>query len=102
MPLCSEEMIAQFDSHFGNLALAVTNSGVALDQLAASTTTQYSDINSLLTSLKTAAFNGSCSAAAATAATPPVTQEQSKKRILKLKATVHNNWHRGAFCSTHG
>ena len=56
----------------------------------------------MLTSLKAAAVNGSHSAAASTTATPPITQEQSKKRILQLEAAMRNNWHRGAFCSTHG
>ena len=101
-PLYYEEMMAQFDRHFDNLASAVTNSGAALNKLAATTTTHYSDIKALLTSLKTAAVNGSHSVAASTAATPLTTQEQPKKRIQKLEAAMRNNWHRGAFCSAHG
>ena len=42
MPLSSEEMMVQFDGHFDNLASAATNSGASLDQIAATTTTQYS------------------------------------------------------------
>ena len=41
MSLSSEEMMAQFDRHFDNITSAATNSGAALDQLAATTTTQY-------------------------------------------------------------
>ena len=65
-------------------------------------TTQYSDIKAFLTSSKTAAVNGSHSAAAATYATPPNNEEQSKKHIQELEAAVRNKWHRGDFCSTHG
>ena len=101
-PLSSKEMMAQFDRHFDNLALATTNSGAALDQLAASTTTQYSEFKALLTLLKVTTVNGSHSATAATAASPPTNQEQSKKRIHQLEAAVRNNWHRGSFWSTHG
>ena len=90
MPLSSKEMISQFDRHFDNLALAATNSGAALDQLAVTTTTQYSEIKALLTSLKAAAVYGSYSAAAGTAASPPTPQEQSKKRIQQLEAAVPN------------
>ena len=70
MPFYSEEMMAQFDRHFNNLALAATNSGAALKQLTATTTTQYLEIKALLTFLKAAAGNGSQSAAAVTAASP--------------------------------
>ena len=56
----------------------------------------------MFASLKAAAVNGSHSAAAATAAAPPSTQEQVKNRILQLEANVRNNWHCGAFFSTHG
>ena len=94
--------MAQSDGHFDNIASAATNSGAALDQIAATTTTQYSAIKSLLTSLKDTAINGSHSAAAVTAANPLTTQEKSKKRVLKLEAAVSKNWHSGAFCSTHG
>ena len=71
MPLSSKYMMAQSEGHFNNPASAATNSGAALDQIAATTTTQYSEINSLLTSLKDAIVNSSHSAAAATSATPP-------------------------------
>ena len=40
MPLSSEEMMEQFDGHFNNRASAATNSGAALDHLAATTITQ--------------------------------------------------------------
>ena len=81
MPLSSKEMMAQFDRHFDNLASAATNSGASLNQLAATTTTQYSEINALLTSLKAAAVNSLHSSASVTAASPPTNQEQSKKGI---------------------
>ena len=102
MPFSSEDMMSQFDDHFDNLASAATNSGAALDQLAATTATQYSEIKSFLASLKAAAVNGLHSVAAATSATPLIAQEQAKKRILQLEAAVRNNWHGSAFCSTHG
>ena len=102
MPLSSEEMMAQFDGHFDNLASAATNSGASLDQLAATTTTQYSYIKALLTSLKAAAVNTSHAAATAISVSPPTSQDQAKKRIQELEATVRNKWHRGAFCSTRG
>ena len=50
--------MAQFDGHFDNLAVAATNSGAALNQLAATTTTQYTEIKSLLTALKTVSSPG--------------------------------------------
>ena len=37
----SKDYMAQFDGHFDNLAAAATNSGAALNQLAATTTTHY-------------------------------------------------------------
>ena len=40
-PASTDDMMAQFDGHFDNLAAAVTNSGAALDHLDATTTTQY-------------------------------------------------------------
>ena len=93
MLLSSEDMMAKFDGHFDNPALAATSSGAALDQLAATTTTQYLDIKALLTLLKSAVVNGPHSAAAATAASPLTSQEQYKKRIQQLEAAVRNNWH---------
>ena len=73
MTLSSKDIMAQFYGHFDNLASAAKKSGAALDQLAATTTTQYSEIKSLLASLKAAAGNGSYTAAAGTAATPSIT-----------------------------
>ena len=102
MSLSSEEMMTQFNGHFDNIATASTNSGAALDQLAATTTTQYSYIKALLTSLKAAAANGAHSAAATTTAAPPTSQEQSKNLTQQLEAAVRNNWYRGEFFSTHG
>ena len=81
MPFSSEEMRSQFDAQFGNLASDSTNSGAALDQLAVTTTAQYSKIKGLITLFKAASVNGAHSAADVTAATPLTTQEQSKKRI---------------------
>ena len=37
----SKDYMAHFDGRFDNLAAAATNSGAALDQVAATTTTQY-------------------------------------------------------------
>ena len=102
MPLSSEDIMAQFDGHFDNLVLSATNSVAALDHLYATTTTQYSEIESLLASLKAAAGNGSHSAASVNASTPLITQEQVKKRILQLEAAMRNNWHCGEFSFTHG
>ena len=85
MPLSSKEMMAQFDGHFENLASATTNSGAALDQIAATTTTQYSDIKSLLTSLKAAAINGSHSAAAATSTNPQPHKNNSRSASSNLR-----------------
>ena len=101
MPLSSEEMMAKYDGHFNNIASAATNSGAALNQLAATTTTQYSEIKALITLLKAAAVNTSHAAADATSASPLTSQDQVKKRIQKLEVAVRNNWHHGAFCSTH-
>ena len=48
--------MAQFYSRFDNLAAAATNSCTALDQLAATTTTHYSEIKALLTAFNTASY----------------------------------------------
>ena len=48
------------------------------------------------------AANTSHAAAADTDASPTTSQYQAKKRIQQLDAAVRNNWHRDAFCSTHG
>ena len=50
----SKDYMAQFDGHLDNLVATATNSGAALDQLAAITTTQYTEIKSLLAALMTA------------------------------------------------
>ena len=50
----SPDYMAKFNGHFGNLAVAATNSSATLDQLATNTTTHYAEIKSLLTMLKTA------------------------------------------------
>ena len=102
MPLSSKEIMAQFDGHFNNPDSAATNSGASLDQIYATMTTQYLEIEFFLASLKSTAINGLHSATSATAVTPSTTQEQAKKHIQKLDAAVRNNWHCGAFCSTHG
>ena len=102
MPLSSKKMMTQFNGHFENLASAATNSGAVLDQLAATTTTQYSYIKALLTLFKAAIVNGAHYTADATAAAPPASQEKSKKRIQKFEAAMRNNWHHGAFFFTHG
>ena len=101
MPLSSKEMMAQFNGHLDNLSSAATNSGAALHHLTATTTTQYSEIKALITLLKAAAVNTSHAAADATSASPLTSQYQVKKRIQKLEVAVRNNWHHGAFCSTH-
>ena len=48
------DYMAQFNGHSDNLAVATTNSGAVLDQLAVTTTTHYTEIKALLTALKTA------------------------------------------------
>ena len=65
----STDYMALFDGHFDNLA-AATNSGAALDQLAATTTMQYAEIKPLLTALKTTYRPSSYAAADATDSTP--------------------------------
>ena len=92
----------QFDGHFDNLSAAATNSDASLNQLAATTTTQYAEREALLTTLKTASSLSSYVAAAATDSTPSIPQSDSKRRIIQLEAAICNNWHSGAFCSTHG
>ena len=95
-------MMAQFNGHFDNLAAASTNSGATLDQLAATTTTQYAEIKSLLTALKTAYGLSSYAAAAVTDSTPLIPPAEAKHRISQLEAAIRNNWNYGAFCSTYG
>ena len=68
----SPDYMAQFGGHFYNLAAAATNSGAALNQLAATTTTQYAEIKSLLTTLKTASSSSSYATAVATDSTPSI------------------------------
>ena len=102
----SKDYMAQFDGHFDNLAVAAKDSGAALDQLAATTTTQYTEIKNLLAALKTTSNRtsspSSYATAAATNSTPSLLPTDSKQCISQIEAVVHNNWHRGAFCSTHG
>ena len=62
--------MAQFNGHSDNLAVATTNSGAVLDQLAVTTATQYTEIKALLTALKTASSPISYAAANATDSTP--------------------------------
>ena len=50
--------MAQFDGHFDNLSASATNSGAVLDQLTTTTTTQYTEIKSLLNALKTVSSPG--------------------------------------------
>ena len=104
----SKYYMSHFNAHFDNLAAAATNSGAALDQLAAITTTQYSEIKALLNTLKTASNRASrpssyaAAAAAATDSTPSIPLTEAKRRIIQIESAVCNNWHCGAFCSTHG
>ena len=97
----STDYMALFDGHFDNLA-AATNSGAALDQLAATTTMQYAEIKPLLTALKTTYRPSSYAAADSTDSTPSIPPTEAKRCIRKLKAAIRKNWHCGAFCSTHG
>ena len=94
-------MMAHFDGHFDNLSAAATNSGAAHNQLAATTKTQYADINSLLTALKNASGLSSYAAVAATDSTPSIPPAESKRRISQLEADISKNWHCGDFCSTY-
>ena len=83
--------MAQFDGHFNNLADAATSIGAALDHLDATTTTQYAEIKSLLTTIKTASSSISYVAAATTDSTPSIPPDESKCRISQLEANIHNN-----------
>ena len=76
-----DDIMAQFDGHFDNLSAAATNSGAALDQLAATTTTQYGEIKSLLTALKTASGLSSYDAATTTDSTTSIPPAEAKRRI---------------------
>ena len=64
----SKDYMAQFDGNFENLAVTAKNSGAALDQLAATTTTQYTEIKNLLAALKTTSNRTSSPSSYATAA----------------------------------
>ena len=84
----SKDCMDQFDGHFDNLANIATNSGAALDQLAATTTMQYTEIKSLLAALKTA-YNrtpspSSYATAANTDPAPLIPPTDDKRRISQL------------------
>ena len=101
----SKDYMAHFNGHFDNLAAAAKNSGAALDHLAATTTTQYTEIKTPLAVLKTASNRtsrpSSFVADGATDSTPSIPPTDSKRSISQLEAAVRKNWHRGAFCFTH-
>ena len=101
----SKYYMAQFNGDLDNLVAAATNSGESLNQLAATTTTQYSEIKSLLATLKTApnraSIPSSYAAAAVTEYTPSIPPTDAKHCIIQLYSAVRNNWDRGDFCSTH-
>ena len=96
------DMMAHLDGHFDNLAAAATYSGETLNQLATTKRTQYAEIMYLLIALKTASGLSSYAAAAATDSTPSIPPAEAKHHISQLEADISKNWHRGAFCSTHG
>ena len=77
--------MAQFDGHSDNLAAAAINSGADLDQLAATATTQYTEIKALLAALKTASNRTSSLISYSTASTtdsiPYIPPTDSKQRI---------------------
>ena len=98
----SMDYMAQFDGQINNLSAAATNSCAALGHFSDTTTTQYVEIKALLTALKTASSPISYAVADATESTPLITTTEAKRRISQLEAGIPNNWHRGAFCSTHG
>ena len=85
----------QFDGHSDNLAAAATNSGAALDQLAVTTPTQYTEIKALLAVLKTASNRtsslSSYATAAATDSAPLIPPTYAKRRIIQLEAAICNN-----------
>ena len=60
--------MAQFNGHFDNLAATAANSGADLDQLAATTTAQYSEIKYPLIALETASNRDSSPSSYAAAA----------------------------------
>ena len=99
--MASKDYMAQFNGQFDNLAATATNSGASLDQLAATTTTWYSEIKVLLAALKTASNRASIpslyDASVATDSTPSIPPTDVKRRISQLHPDLHKNWHRGAF-----
>ena len=84
----STDYMAQLDGNFDNLAAATTNSGAALNQLAATTRMQYAEIKSLLTALKTASIPSSYAATVATDSTPSIHPAEAKCSISQLEADI--------------
>jgi hypothetical protein len=107
-PGSPDDLMAQLDSHFDNLASAATNSNSALEQLALATTDQYAEIKSSLDALAAAA---PAAAAPTTRRRPPRSagapldsneKRKLERRIRTLEAAIKNKWSVGGFCSTHG
>lgn len=103
-PGSPDDLMAQLDSHFDSLASAATNSNVALELLAAATTTQYADIQASLDALAASPNNPAPAPAARarTAALPLTEKRKLEKRIQTLQSALKNRWVKGGFCSTHG
>ena len=100
-----QDILEQLDGHFDNLVLAATNSHAALDQIAATTTTeQCVDIKAALENLASAATNKPAprSKPRNTNPLPPTKKRVMEKWILILQSSVNNKWKVGGFCSTHG
>jgi hypothetical protein len=103
-PGSPNDLMAQLNCHFDNLALAATNSNAALELLAAATTSQYADIRASLDALSSDPNNSAPTpgARARTAVLPLTEKRKLEKRIKTLEAAVKSKWIVGGFCSTHG
>ena len=95
----AQGILELLDDQFDALVVASSTSNAALDQLAADTTQQYSEIKAALTNL--AAATPIRNAGTRTGSLP-TDQSETEKRILILQAAVKNKWKVGGFCSTHG
>ena len=77
------------EGQFDALAAASSTSNAALDQLAAATTQQYSEIKADLTNLADVTPRKK---AGTRTVTLPTDQRETEKRILILQAVVINKW----------
>ena len=97
----TQGILELLDSQFDALAAASSTSNAALDQLAAATTQQYSEIKAALTNLSSATPTPRRNAGMRTSSLPSQ-QHETEKRIIIFQAAVKNKWKVRGFCSTHG